>query len=87
MVGGDFGDLDPEPDLPRVGAAVVIRGTGPERERLQKLAGKYRVGGLETHRLAVGQVIADHVNLRFGGRQPRQGRRQGGLQTHTAYPV
>ncbi len=74
----DVGDHRAQADLGGIGAAVVGRGGGTEALRLRELRGKLRHRGLEADGVRVRQVVADHVDRRFGRVHAGQRRAEGG---------
>ena len=85
-VGTNLGGFHPQPDLPWVGPPAELCRRRTQRLGLHELRGKQGFGSLESHRVGVADVVAHHVDNRFGGGQPRQRSGQGRLQTHRLPP-
>ena len=83
---GDGGDHRAHADLPGIGAAVVGGRRGTQTLRLQELRGERRRRGLEADGVRIGDIIAVHVDHRFGRRHPGQGRIHCRGQTHDSSP-
>ena len=65
-IGRDLRDFHAQAHLPRIRAAVRVGRLRALAERAEELGGKDDIGGLEAHRLGVGQVVAGHIDLYFG---------------------